>query len=154
MAHTYVSAVVPATAEAVWQVVRPFDGLSRWYPAIASSVLEKGGPAEIGALRRLRFAGGDTEVLERLTALDDARRTFTYELVEHPFPVRRSVSTLRVLPVVDSGEAFVEWWAESEEDTGDAAGVQALVEELYGHGLTALRHHFTVGSPVPDAAAG
>ncbi|MFF8195785.1 SRPBCC family protein [Streptomyces bobili] len=140
--------------QTVWQVVRPFDGLPRWYPAIASSVLETGGPAAIGALRRLRFAGSDSEVLERLTALDDARRTFTYELVEHPFPVRRSVSTLRVLPVVDSGEAFVEWWSDSEEDAEDAAGVQAFVEELYGNGLTALRHRFTVGSLVPGSAAG
>ncbi|MEU7467567.1 SRPBCC family protein [Streptomyces sp. NPDC044984] len=154
MAHTYVSTVVPATADAVWHVVRPFDGLPLWHPAIASSVLEEGGPASVGALRRLRFSGGDTEVLERLTVLDDARRTFTYELVEHPFPVRRSVSTLRVLPVVDTGEAFVEWWAESEEDAEDAAGVQALVEELYGSGLSALRRRFTGDGPLPDSVAG
>jgi len=89
-----------------------------------------------------------------LTALDDARRTFTYELVEHPFPVRRSVSTLRVLPVVDTGEAFVEWSAESEEDATDSAGAQALVEELYGSGLTALRQRFAADGPVPAPAAG
>ncbi|MBT2414685.1 SRPBCC family protein [Streptomyces sp. ISL-12] len=154
MARTYVSTVVPATAEAVWHLVRPFDGLPSWHPAIASSDLEEGGAASVGALRRLRFAGGDTEVLERLIALDDARRTFTYELVEHPFPVRRSVSTLRVLPVVDTDQAFVEWWAESEENEEDAAGAQALVEELYGSGLAALRERFTGDGPVPDSAAG
>ncbi|WP_395575058.1 SRPBCC family protein [Streptomyces sp. BK79] len=154
MARTYVSTVVPAPADAVWEVVRPFDGLPLWHPAIASSVLEEGGPASVGALRRLRFADGDTEVLERLTALDDARRTFTYELVEHPFPVRRSVSTLRVLPVVDTDEAFVEWSAESEEDATDTAGARALVEQLYGSGLAALRQRFAVDGPAPDPAAG
>ncbi|GGV30038.1 hypothetical protein GCM10010277_13290 [Streptomyces longisporoflavus] len=153
MARTYVSAVVPATAESVWQLVRPFDALPQWHPAIDSSVLEEGGATTVGALRRLRFAGGDTTVLERLTALDDTARTFTYELVEHPFPVRRSVSTLRVLPVVDTGEAFVEWSAESEEDAADAAGAQTLVEELYGSGLCALQQHFAVSRPLHVASA-
>ncbi|MFJ9038834.1 SRPBCC family protein [Streptomyces sp. NPDC102406] len=142
MAHTYVSAVVPAGAASVWQVVRPFDGLPQWHPAIESSVLEEGEAATVGALRRLRFAGGDTTVLERLTALDDTARAFTYELVEHPFPVRRSVSTLRVLPLTDTGEAFVEWSAESQEDAGDSAAAQKLVADLYGSGLSALQRYF------------
>ncbi|MEU7151994.1 SRPBCC family protein [Streptomyces sp. NPDC045456] len=154
MARTYVSAVVPATAETVWQVVRPFDGLPQWHPAIAAGELEEGGATAVGALRRLRFAGGDTTVLERLTALDDTARTFTYELVEHPFPVRRSVSTLRVLPVTDTGEAFVEWSAESEEDAADAAAAQALVEELYGSGLSALQRHFAASRSSHQAPAG
>ncbi|MFF8973818.1 SRPBCC family protein [Streptomyces sp. NPDC014995] len=152
MARTYVSAVVPATAESVWQVLRPFDGLPQWHPAIESSVLEEGGATTVGALRRLRFAGGDTTVLERLTALDDTARTFTYELVEHPFPVRSSVSTLRVLPVIDTGEAFVEWSAESEEDTADSAAAQTLVEELYGSGLAALQRRFGASRSLREAS--
>lgn len=151
MARTYVSAVVSATAEAVWQVVRPFDGLPQWHPAIAASELEEGGATAVGALRRLRFAGADITVLERLTGLDDTARTLTYELVEHPFPVRRSVSTLRVLPVTATGEAFVEWSAESEEDAVDAAAARTLVEELYGSGLSALQRHFTGPRPPHEA---
>ncbi|MDQ1034692.1 hypothetical protein QFZ75_001108 [Streptomyces sp. V3I8] len=151
MTHTFISAVVPAGADAVWRTVRPFDGIDVWHPAIESSVLEEGGPATVGSLRRLRFADGTTVVTERLTALDDTARTFTYELVEHPFPVRRSVSTLRVTPVTDTGEAFVEWWADSMENAADSAGAQALVRELYGSGLSALRQRF---APVRDAVTG
>jgi hypothetical protein len=153
MARTYVSAVVPADAETVWQVVRPFDGLPQWHPAIASSTLREGGPTAVGSLRELRFAGGDTVVVERLTSLDDTDRTFTYELVEHPFPVRRSVSTLRVLPVTDTGEAMVEWWAQSEEDAADSAAAQSLVEQLYAGGLTALQQRFATGD-APYAPGG
>ncbi|MDL5199068.1 SRPBCC family protein [Streptomyces sp. ALI-76-A] len=142
MAHTFTSAVVPAGADAVWRAVRPFDAVDAWHPAIESSVLKEGGPATVGSLRQLRFADGITVVTERLTALDDTARTFTYELVEHPFPVRRSVSTLRVTPVTDTGEEFVEWWADSVEDSVDSAGAQALVRELYGSGLSALQQRF------------
>ncbi|MFF5900944.1 SRPBCC family protein [Streptomyces argenteolus] len=115
-------------------MVRRFDGLLHWHPPIDTSVLEEGGATTVGALRRLRFAGGDTTVLERLTALDDLTHTDTYELVEHPFPVRRCVSTIRVRPQTDTGETFVEWSAESEVDAVDSAAAQALVRELYGTG--------------------
>ncbi|KUL49713.1 MULTISPECIES: SRPBCC family protein [Streptomyces] len=151
MAHTFTSAVVPATADAVWRAVRPFDGLGGWHPAIDTCVLKEGGPTTVGSLRQLRFADGLTVVTERLTALDDTARTFTYELVEHPFPVRRSVSTLRVTPVTDTGEAFVEWWADSVEEAADSAGAQALVRELYGSGLAALRQRF---APARDTLTG
>ncbi|MFH9610913.1 SRPBCC family protein [Streptomyces sp. NPDC017448] len=154
MARTYVSAVVPAPVDAVWQVVRPFDTLPQWHPAIDSSVLEGDGATTVGAVRRLRFADGATTVVERLTALDDTARSFTYELVEHPFPVRRSVSTLRVLPVVDTDEAFVEWSAESEEDAVESAGAQALVEGLYGSGLAALQQLFTASPSLRETSAG
>ncbi|MEU7469201.1 SRPBCC family protein [Streptomyces sp. NPDC044984] len=151
MAHTFTSAVVPATADTVWQTVRPFGGLDVWHPAVESSVLEEGGPTTVGSLRRLRFADGVTVVTERLTALDDTARTFSYELVEHPFPVRRSVSTLRVTPVTDTDEALVEWWADSVEDAADSAGARALVRELYGSGLSALQRRF---APVRDTVTG
>ncbi|CAM5282537.1 hypothetical protein SALBM135S_08668 [Streptomyces alboniger] len=151
MAHTFTSAVVPAAADTVWRIVRPFDGLAAWHPAIDTSVLKEGGPTTVGSLRQLRFADGLTVVTERLTALDDTARAFTYELVEHPFPVRRSVSTLRVTPITDTGEAFVEWWADSLEDTVDSAGAQALVRELYGSGLSALQRRF---APARDTVTG
>jgi hypothetical protein len=151
MTHTFTSAVVPADADAVWRTVRPFDAVDVWHPAVESTVLEEGGPTTVGSLRRLRFADGVTVVTERLTSLDDTARTFTYELVEHPFPVHRSVSTLRVTPVTDTGEAFVEWWADSVEDSADSAGAQALVRELYAGGLSALRQRFAA---VRDTVAG
>ncbi|MGW2445744.1 hypothetical protein [Streptomyces sp. NPDC001675] len=52
---------------------------------------------------------------------------------------------------MDRDEAFVEWSAESEEDSADA---QALVKELYGSGLAALRQRFAVDGPVPDPRVG
>ena len=50
MARSYASAVIPAPAEQVWELVREFNGLPDWHPAIASSEIEGGRSAgEVGA---------------------------------------------------------------------------------------------------------
>jgi hypothetical protein len=142
MPRPYASAVVPASAAEVWRVVRDFDGLPGWHPAIAASELTSGTAAEVGALRRLTLADGGV-VVERLVTLDDGDRSYTYEILESPFAVRRYVSTVRVAPVTDSGHAFVEWWSEYDADAGDEDELSLVFADgVYAAGIAGLRERF------------
>lgn len=143
MPRPYASAVVPASAADVWRVVRAFDGLAGWHPGIATSELTSGSAAEVGAVRLLTLVDGRT-VLERLVTLDDGARSYTYEILESPFAVRRYVATIRVAPVTDVDHAFMEWWAEYDADSGDENHLTALfVNGVFAAGIAALRERFS-----------
>lgn len=143
MPKPYASALIPADADELWQLVRDFNGLAEWHPAIESSEIEGAGPAgSVGCVRRLTLGDGGV-VRERLVALDDTDRSYTYDILDSPFPVRRYRSTIRVAPVTSTGEAFVEWWSEYDADSADEAGLTAtFADGVYGTGLSALRDRY------------
>lgn len=142
MPRPYSSGVVPADVTKVWEAVRDFNGLPAWHPAIESSEIEPGPAAgEAGAVRKLTLADGGT-VREKLLALDDVNRSYTYEIVEGPFPVRRYVSTVRVAPITATGESFVEWWCDYDADAADEARLTAtFADGVYASGITGLAQH-------------
>ena len=143
MPKAYSSGVVPASADSVWEVVRPFDGLPAWHPAIESSEITSGSAGEVGAVRRLTLGDGGV-VVERLVALDDASRSTTYCFAgENPFSVERYLSTIQVCEVSDTGEAFLQWWAEFDADAANAAELTATFsDDVYGVGIAALKERF------------
>ncbi|GAA3226918.1 SRPBCC family protein [Pseudonocardia petroleophila] len=143
MTRAFASAVIAAPAEEVWTVVRDFDGLAAWMPAIAASSLDsRASAAEVGAVRRLTLGDGGT-VVERLLVLDDLARSQTYEILESPFPVRRYVATVRVAPVTDTGHAFVEWWTDFDSEAADAPELVTLFADgVFGAGMAALQQRY------------
>ena len=144
MPRPYASAVIPAPVEQVWALIRDYNGLDGWHPAIEASVLDSGASAaEVGAVRRLTLGGGGGDVVERLVSLDDADHRFTYEITESPFDVRRYVATTRAAPVTDTGHTFVEWWAEYDSEGGDEARLtDFFAGAVFGDGLAALKKRF------------
>ena len=89
-----------------------------------------------------------------MLAHSDADRSYAYALLDPPpFPVRDYVATIRVAPVVESGTAFVEWWA-----TFDCAAeererwVRHFEREGFAKWLGALRE-FMRDAQSPSAAA-
>ena len=46
MTHVYASSIIPASVDQVWKVVRDFNALPGWHPAIAESRIEEGRPAD------------------------------------------------------------------------------------------------------------
>lgn len=140
MPRPYASGVVPADADGVWRVVRDFNGLPSWHPAIEASEIEQGPAAgEVGAVRRLTLAGGGGTVRERLVSLDDTDRSYTYDMLDGPFPIRSYRSTVRVAPITATGESFVEWWAFYDADAGDETELnKTFGEGVYATGIAAL----------------
>ncbi|MHA6805100.1 SRPBCC family protein [Salinifilum ghardaiensis] len=143
MARSYASATVDAPADAVWRVVRDFDGLPQWHPAIATSRIEDGRPADaVGCVRHLTMPDGSV-VRERLVDLDDVARSYTYEIVEGPFPVRKYRATLHVAPVTVDDASFVEWYADFDAEAADEEELDGTFSrDVFAAGLQALRAHF------------
>ena len=146
MPETLASAVIPAPADAVWAVVRDFDGLPTWHPAIATSALRDGdAPDRPGAVRTLGLADGGDPVVELLAALDDRERTLVYEILSSPFPVRLYRSTIRVIPLTTTGESVVEWRLVFDCDAADADHLTELFGSgVFATGLEGLSAHFSV----------
>lgn len=143
MTRAYASAVIATSAEEVWAVIRDFDGLPAWMPPIEASSLDSGTAAEVGAVRRLTLGGGGGTVVERLLALDDHGRSMTYSILESPFPVRSYVSTVRVAPVTDTGQAFVEWWTDFDAEAADEPElVKLFAGGVFGAGLASLQERY------------
>ena len=127
---------IPVSADQVWQLVGGFDALPDWLPFIVKSE-----SAEGGRVRHLTTAEGGT-VVERLQTFDNVARTYTYSILESPFPVSAYLATLQVEGLTDSS-AKVTW---SGVFTPVAGTTDAAVEELfagvYKGGLEALRANF------------
>ncbi|WP_243741677.1 SRPBCC family protein [Actinomycetospora succinea] len=128
----------------MWRVIRDFDGLPDWHPAIAASELEGGEHTDrVGAVRRLTLGDGGV-VRESLVTLDDRERLLTYAILESPFPVRDYRSTIRVLPVTTTGESFVSWSVLFDCDLDDAERLSALFgRDVFGSGLEGLASHLS-----------
>lgn len=108
MPRVYYSTVIDQPSAAIWQVIRDF-GRYEWAPGVSESMMEDGKAGDaVGGIRT--FAHGGERMRQRLLALSDLDRFYTFELCD-PSPMRNYQSTLRVTPVVAGDRAFVEWWA-------------------------------------------
>ncbi|MFE7121410.1 SRPBCC family protein [Streptomyces sp. NPDC057654] len=143
MPETCASAVIPADAASVWRLVRNFDGLPYWHPAIAHSALGDGDARDrVGSVRTLRLGDGST-VVETLLSLDDQRRATTYEIIESPFAIRGYRSTIQVSPLTTTGESFVMWSVGFDCEAHDAEHLVALFrDDVFTVGLRGLTGYF------------
>ena len=108
------STTVNANADAAWAVIGNFNGLPSWLPAIVASEIEGGGPAnQVGAIRRLTTADGDT-IRETLLEHSDADHYMKYDIIESPMPIRGYVAKLSVTPA--GGGATIDWGGSWEND--------------------------------------
>ena len=119
MARAYASIILKAPVETVWSLVRDFNALPKWAPAIAKSKIEGGLDADVvGCVRSFHTHDGG-HIRERLLMLDDARRSFTYNFEKPAFPIRNYIATVRLYPVTQTDQTFAEWEATFDEGPGD-----------------------------------
>ncbi|MEO9789427.1 MAG: SRPBCC family protein, partial [Aurantimonas coralicida] len=98
MVHVVRSTVLEAPVEAVWEIVRDFNGHDRWHPAVATSQVERGRVTDqVGAVRRFRLETGE-ELREQLLTLSDAEMSMTYCLLDTPIPLLNYVAHIRRSP--------------------------------------------------------
>jgi hypothetical protein len=127
MANTvYVSDVIEAPIEKVWSVMRDFDDMPSYHPAIRKSIIEGEGPSDrVGCVRRLTLVEGF--VRERLLCLDDGNYVFTYEIIEGTLPVRGYVAGVRLHQITQGNRTFAEWWADFEVLGADRDAILAQI---------------------------
>ncbi len=136
----YESVVIDSPRQEVWGLVRDFNSLPEWHPAISESEIKNG--SGIGSVRQLTTAAGGN-MKEKLLALSDAKCEYVYEIVETPMPIKNYIATIRFYEVTATDQTFAEWYAyfnfvdmSAKEKTLNNIG------EVFRSGLQALAERF------------
>lgn len=140
MARAYASTILEAPVDAVWSVIRDFNGLPDWHPAIARSEIEDGLDSDaVGCIRRFWLQDG-TMVRERLLAFSDRAYSLTYNFETPAFPVGNYVARMQLMPVTDTDRTFAEWDATFDEAPADAGKyVDIVANAVFQGGWNALK---------------
>ncbi|RAR53550.1 polyketide cyclase/dehydrase/lipid transport protein [Paraburkholderia unamae] len=136
MAQANASIRIPVSPDVVWGLIGGFNSLPDWLPYIPSSELSEG-----GRVRRLANPGGDV-IVERLEAFDHRARSYTYSILEAPFPVTGYRSTLQVREIEGGRAAQVDWSGEFTPQGVSDEEASRLFEGIYRDGLQALAASF------------
>ena len=144
MATVYGSAVVKASTQEVWALVRDFNALPKWFPFLASSELRAGAlPDSVGAVRTLHARNGGT-VRERLLEISDPEMRLRFLTFEGAGLTLNYIGHMQVRPVTRGSGAFFEFYGVFDAADGDIEkashwlqtqifnAVFARFEELFG----------------------
>lgn len=136
------STILAAPCEAVWEVIRDFNGHDRWHPAVDTSMIERRDDSDkVGCVRRFRLKDG-SELREQLLALSDLEQSFSYCLLDTPVPLFNYVAHARLAPVTDDDATFWEWESRFDTPAGQEANLARMVgEDIYQAGFEAVRSH-------------
>jgi len=126
---------IQTSPDQLWQLIGGFGSLPSWLPYVAKSELSDG-----GRVRHLANPEG-VVIVERLETFDDSGRSYSYSILQAPFPVTGYLSTLRVLSK-DSGSR-VEWSGRFTPKGVSAAEASRLFQGFFEDGLKALADRFS-----------
>ncbi|MBL3961085.1 MULTISPECIES: SRPBCC family protein [Burkholderia] len=135
MAQAHAGIEIAASADTVWQLIGGFGALPDWLSYIPASELSEG-----GRVRRLANPAGDA-IVERLVAFDEAERSYTYAILDAPFPVVNYRSTLRVREN-GSNASKVEWSGTFTPHGATDDETVRLFRGIYEDGLAELAKRF------------
>lgn len=143
MAKIFVSRVIDAPADTVWQCVRDFNGMPDWHPAIADSEIEGGNASDaVGCVRSFHLADG-AHLRERLTALSDVERAQSYAILDSPLPVTDYEATLSIVPITESDQSLACWRATFDVPADQAeATIDTVANGVFRTGLESLVQRF------------
>ena len=141
------STVIDAPVEAVWDVLRDFNGHDKWHPPVAESQIERGWTSDrVGCVRRFRLRDG-SELRERLLTLSDADLAYSYCLLDTPIPLFNYVAHVRLAPVTDGDRTFWRWESRFDTPAGREAELARMVgDDIYQGGFDAIRAHLAKGT--------
>jgi len=131
MTKVTVATKLMAPAEEVWRIVRGFNALPQWHPAVESSILEDG-----GHLRRVKLSDG-AEITEQLEKFDGEARTYTYTIVASALPLTDYRSTITVQR--EGEKSTIEWSTTFRPLGVPETEVSRSLEQFYQTGFDNLR---------------
>jgi hypothetical protein len=139
MTRVYVSGIINLPVEKVWAYARDFNGHHDWHPIIAESHIEGGKPSDqVGAIRNFKLADGG-HLRESLLSFSELDRSFTYDIIVSPLPVKNYIATFTCKPVTEGNKTFVEWTANFDTLPEDEADLQERVgRNTFAAGIAAL----------------
>ncbi|MGD8430797.1 MAG: SRPBCC family protein [Ectothiorhodospiraceae bacterium] len=146
MPKVYTSSVIDAPADRIWSLVRDFNALPQWHPAIADSRIESGMPSDrVGCVRNFHLTDGGN-IREQLLALSDYEYSCSYSILASPMGVENYIATLRLTPITDGDRTLAEWTAEFDCDPGREQDLaEQIGEGVFQGGFNALKERFGGG---------
>ncbi len=143
MARVYISSVIGAPADRIWETVRDFNALPDWVPAVRESRIEGGQPSDrVGCVRAFRLQDGGF-LRERLLALSDYDFSVSYAILESPMGVENYIATLKLAPITDGNRTFAEWTAEFDCDPANEAElIDTIGTNVFQAAFDALKARF------------
>ena len=143
MPRVFVSSVIPAPAEKVWDRIRDFNAIPDWVPMISESHIQDGKLSDqVGCIRDFSLQNGD-RITEQLVALSDYDMSISYTMLVTPMALENYFATLRLTPVTETEETFVEWSADfdcSPQDVEDL--IETISVGVFETSLKALARRF------------
>jgi hypothetical protein len=148
MSEVVVSFVFAQTVDELWRLIRDFNSLASWLPAVGKSEIEDCLAADqIGAVRRLYLRAGGPPVRERLIALSDLDRACTYSLLEGPLAVRNLIAEIRLYEITETGGTFGRWRAAFDAEESDLTAASAQLKGIFSDGWSNLKKILSSQTP-------
>ncbi|MBO0333260.1 SRPBCC family protein [Sneathiella sp. CAU 1612] len=143
------STVIEAPIEAVWEILRDFNGHDRWHPAVRRSHLDGGKRTDqVSAVRNFELTAGE-HLREQLLSMSDADHSFQYAIVESDIPLQNYIAEVSLRPVTDGNRTFWSWTSKFETPKGREQELAKLVAEgVYEAGFEAVRTRLTKSRPL------
>ena len=134
------STVLDAPVDAVWRILRDFNGHDRWHPIVERSELEGARRTdEIGAVRNFTIVSGE-RVREVLLTLSDRSHHLRYAIVDSELPLQDYVAEFFLKPVTDGNRTFWSWSSRFRTPPGEEEALAELVgKEVYEAGFAGVR---------------
>jgi uncharacterized protein YndB with AHSA1/START domain len=141
MARIHVSSAIPASVERVWEYVRDFNELPKWFPGLTDCHIEPGAAAnQPGCIRNFGLQGG-VRIREQLLALSDKDYSWSYKMVESPLPVTNYVAAVR-FSAGDGKGTLAEITSQFDVSPEQEKETVALLTTTYQAAFEMLKEHF------------
>ena len=128
-----------ASPNTVWKMIGGFNSLDVWHPVVIDSQIQGNG-MKPGDVRVLTLLNG-SKITEKLIALSNTKKAYTYAITDSPLPVMDYVSTLSVSES-NKGKTRVEWKSTFNAiNTPDDEAVETIAG-IYHAGLNNLGKYF------------
>jgi hypothetical protein len=140
MAKIHESSLIAAPVERVWEYVRDFNSLPKWFPGVTDSHIESGAANQVGCIRNFGLEGGP-RIRERLLALSDQDHVCNYTMIECPLPIANYVATLR-LSASDGKGTLVELTSQFDSPPAQESDMVGLLTSTYKGAFELLKKQF------------
>jgi hypothetical protein len=142
MAKVHEESVIIAPLARVWEYIRDFNGLPKWFPGVTDSHIEDGVAADqAGCIRNFGVEGGP-RIREQLVSLSDRDHSCSYRMVEGPLPVANYRATVRLSPAAGTEHTLAEITSEFDCSADEEKQMVAFFGKTYHDAFDLLKQHF------------
>jgi hypothetical protein len=131
------SVEVNGAPSAVWAAIGSFCAIEHWLPPVGLCIEDGKSPPTRTLVTRDRKAA----FVEKQTARDEARYTYSYAFLSSPLPVTNYKSTIRVT-AKGEGVSVVSWNGSFTPDSGKEKDALDALAGVYDAGLAGIQAKF------------